>query len=160
MVTAAKLTEAGLKKQIGRLRGFGNWEALREELLRCLWSCAESDDHAQRAVTRLIDAKTPNESGFTSCPTPAEIIATCKATPAVKKPAARANKRCPECFGTGFAQDFILATRNGDRLDTEPITEEQYRELRKQPLSSKNQAVYEAVHPCACVQPAQEAVNV
>jgi len=159
-MVAAKLTEAGLKKQVKRLQGYANFDAFKEELLRVLWSHAVTDDHAERVVSRLIDAKVPNESGFSACPTPAEIIATCKLVPEKKQPARSANKKCVQCFGTGFAQDFILATRIGDRLETQSISEEQFHQLRKQPLSSRNQAVYESVHPCTCIQPVVEMANV
>jgi hypothetical protein len=153
------LSETGIKKQVGRLRAFANYEALRDELVRCLWTHAHSDEHAARVIDQLVDTRVPNESGYTACPTPAVIITACKAINPTKPKASTADKKCSASFGSGFAQDYILATRHGDRLDTEQISQRQAQELRKQPLSTTNQALYEGVHPCACVQPAKELVD-
>ena len=149
-----KLTEAGLKKQIARLRGFANYDGLRDELLRVLWSHAENDEQAMRVITQIVDTRQANENGFTPCPTPSELIAMIKSTPVSKPSSVRAaNRRCPDCAGTGYARDFVLATRHGDHFETEIISAEQFELLRKQPLTQRGQAVYQGVHRCACVEP-------
>jgi hypothetical protein len=160
MVATASLTESGLKKQIGRLRGFTNYDGLRDELLRVLWSRAENDEHAEIIVTEIIDSRTSNENGFTACPTPAELIAIARTVPITKPAGLRApRKSCAECNGTGYARDFVLATRHGERFVTEIVTEQQYETLRRQPLSQANQAVYVGAHLCHCRAPRSEGAN-
>ncbi len=160
MVTT--LTESGLKKQIARLRGFANYDGLRDELLRVLWSRAESDEHAECIITEIVDSRTSNENGFTACPTPAELIAIARTIPAsASKPTGMhlPRRNCADCGGTGFARDYVLATRRGDRFDTEIVSQEQYETLRNQPLSQSNQAVYVGVHLCRCRAQRTEGAN-
>jgi hypothetical protein len=160
MVGTVSLTEGGLKKQIARLRGFANYDGLRDELLRVLWSRAESDEHAERIITEIVDSRTSNENGFTACPAPAELIAIARTIPTSKPTGMRSPRRnCSECGGSGFARDYVLATRRGDRFDTEIVSEAQYEELRRKPLSQSDQAVYVGVHLCHCRSPRSEGSN-
>ncbi len=96
-------TETFMRTQIGRLKGFPRWEGFRDELVKVLWREAYSNDHAERIIDSVIETRRPNEEGFVSCPTVAELMDYCRAVPA-ERPLERkpADGRCPLCHGIGF----------------------------------------------------------
>lgn len=94
-----QLTDAGLKVQVKRLAGYPGYDDRKHELVRVLKKHTASDEHAERVVTKILDTRRPNENGFTSCPTPAEMIdyaAQVSANPNV------ADKNCSMCGGSGW----------------------------------------------------------
>lgn len=97
-----KPTEAGIKTQVKRLAGYPGYDDRKHELVRVLRKHAASDDHVERVITMILDTRRPNENGFTSCPTPSEMIAYAaqvSANPHLRKVA---DKNCPTCGGSGW----------------------------------------------------------
>ncbi len=97
------MTERDLQAQVARLKTLPRGEdqpwgkagepGLREELLRKLWTQAESAEHAKAIIDRVLDS-------VTFCPTPLELsdIAEQVPRPGQRKP----KPRCGSCHGTGF----------------------------------------------------------
>jgi hypothetical protein len=97
-----QLTDAGLKAQVKRLGGYPGYDDRKHELVRVLRKHVASDEHVERVITTILDTRRPNEGGFTSCPTPAEMIAyvaQVSADPTMRKVA---DKNCPTCGGSGW----------------------------------------------------------
>jgi hypothetical protein len=98
------ITETVVREQIRRLRGYPRWEDFREELVKTLWRHAHSNEHAERILNEILETRKPDEKGFVSCPTVAELIDCCKCVP-IDPPGAQmqpASKMCERCGGTGF----------------------------------------------------------
>ena len=97
-----KPTDAGLKAQLKRLAGYHGYGDLKHELLRVLKTHAGSDEHAERILTSILDTRRPNENGFVSCPTPAEMIDYASQVPTVLNVHRHPDQRCPSCGGDGW----------------------------------------------------------
>jgi hypothetical protein len=97
-----KPTDAGLKGQLKRVAGYHGYEDLKYELLRVLKSHASSNEHAERIVTHILDTRRPNENGFSSCPTPAELIDYALQVPASLDQRRNPDKNCSVCGGSGW----------------------------------------------------------
>ena len=98
----AEPTETRLRAQVKRLAAYHGYDNLKHELLRVLKTDAVSDEHAQRIVTHMLDTRRPNENGFISCPTPAELIDCAGQVPARLNQRKEADKNCTICGGSGW----------------------------------------------------------
>lgn len=90
------MTETFIKSQILRLAGMDFYPATKEavgELLKVLWTHADSEDHAQRIITRAIE-QAPDRR----CPTPAELIRLAAQVSEVETLPAG----CQRCHGSGW----------------------------------------------------------
>src|SRR5579864_8048507 len=96
------MNEALLKAQVKRLAGYHGYDDLKHELLRVLKTHAASNEHAERIVTHILDTRRPNESGFISCPTPAELIDYAGQIPARLNQHRKPDIHCPICQGSGW----------------------------------------------------------
>jgi len=110
-----KPTDAGLKAQLKRLSAYHGYDELKYELLRVLKTNASSDEHVDRIVTRILDTRRPNETGFLSCPTPAELITYSKEIPARLHQTKPADKNCPICGGSGWRIVVLRGMSGADR---------------------------------------------
>lgn len=97
-----KPSDGGLKAQLKRLTAYRGYEDLKYDLLRVLRSHAASDEHAERIVTKVLDTRRPNENGFITCPTPAEMIDYAGEVPANPKQRKVADQNCSMCGGSGW----------------------------------------------------------
>lgn len=97
-----KPTDAGLKAQLKRLVGYRGYEDLKHELLRVLKKDVASDEHAERIMTYILDTRRPNENGFISCPTPAEMKDYSDQVPTRLNQRKDPDKNCRFCSGTGW----------------------------------------------------------
>jgi hypothetical protein len=95
-------TDGGLKAQMKRLAGYHGYEDLKHELLRVVKKYAASDEHAERIVTHILDTRRPNENGFVSCPTPAEMIDYASQVPASPSQQRAPDENCTKCHGSGW----------------------------------------------------------
>ncbi len=94
--------EAKIKAQVKRLSGYQGYEDFKHELVRVLWIHADSDERAEKIVTRILDTRRPNDAGFIKCPSPAELIEYAEKENCGKalRPA---QTDCPDCSGTGWS---------------------------------------------------------
>jgi hypothetical protein len=97
-----QITDAGLKAQVKRLAGYPGYDDRKHELVRVLRRHAVSDEHIERVVTEILDTRRPNENGFTSCPTPAEMIVYAAQVSGNQNLRRDADKNCPTCGGSGW----------------------------------------------------------
>jgi len=97
-----KPTDTALKAQVKRLAAYHGYDDLKHELLRVLKTKAVSDEHAERIITYILDTRRPNENGFISCPTPAEMIDYVAQVPARLNQFKDPDKNCAMCGGSGW----------------------------------------------------------
>jgi hypothetical protein len=95
-------TESGLKIQLKRLAGYYGYQDVKFELLRVLGKHAASDEHAERIVTLILDTRRPNENGFLTCPTPAELIDYAAQVPSTTGQMRLPDRNCTMCLGSGW----------------------------------------------------------
>jgi hypothetical protein len=108
-------TDAGLKAQLKRLSAYHGYDELKYELLRVLRTNASSGEHVERIVTRILDTRRPNENGFISCPTPAEMIDYAQEVPPRLNQTRPADKHCPICGGSGWCIVVFRGMSGADR---------------------------------------------
>lgn len=98
--TAQMVSDEILKKQLSRLRGFHGFEDLKSELLRIFQRHAKEEGHAERVIDSILDTRRPSETGFVSCPIPAELKDYCEAAPVVDPSWQKPDPNCPNCKST------------------------------------------------------------
>jgi hypothetical protein len=97
-----KTTDAGIKAQVKRLAAYYGYEEFKHELVRVLKSRARSNEHVERIVTHILDTRRPNEHGFSSCPTPAEMIDYVAHVAPSLNQLRNPDKNCSICCGSGW----------------------------------------------------------
>jgi hypothetical protein len=144
------LTTKQAGRQVARLGGLPCFNDLGEagigDLVRVLREGAETDEHAERAVTAWLNSNK-------WLPTPSELLDMLETLPA--RQAVKPNYGCARCQGAGFEPVHVLVTYirhpNGEAKNCEErvITAEVAKQLAQQ-VDGVSQLVTTGCRPCGC----------